>query len=63
MLASQALGASEPAPWRPQVYMTLTFKHTQNSNPQGPRIAKWTHSLEHEEMWPRQNKPILNILP
>ena len=22
-----------------------------------------THSLEHEEMWPRQNKPILNILP
>ena len=26
--ASQALGASDPAPWRPQVYMTLTSTHS-----------------------------------
>ena len=25
--ASQALGASDPAPWRPQVYMKLTLTH------------------------------------
>ena len=26
--ASQALGASDPAPWRPQVYMKLTLTHS-----------------------------------
>ena len=26
--ASQAFGASESAPWRPQVYMTLTWTHS-----------------------------------
>ena len=42
--ASQALGASEPYPRRPQVYMTLTYMtiDTQLLNPQGPIIA-WTY--------------------
>ena len=31
---SKALGASELAPWRPQVYI----EHTQHSNPQGPIV-------------------------
>ena len=26
--ASQALAASDPAPWRPQVYMKLTLTHS-----------------------------------
>ena len=26
--ASEALGASDPAPWRPQVYMTPTLTHS-----------------------------------
>ena len=32
--ASQSLGASEPSPWRPQVYMTLTLTHL-SLKPQG----------------------------